>query len=97
MRYELGIAASIMATLYCFQIVSQGKSKLFWEFIVFLFLSALVFFIFFTGWYLVSRFVRGNNDEKFFVAEELWLSFFLGFLGVPVCLFVILIMNFLVG
>lgn len=96
MRYEFGIAASIMAMLYCFQIVSKGKSWLFWEFLIFLFLCVLVFFIFFTGWHLVGRFVRGN-DDKFFVAEELWLSFFFGFLGVPVCIFVLLIINFLVG
>lgn len=88
MRYELGIAASIMATLCCFQVVCGGDSKLFWNLCIFLSFSTLFFFVFFVVWHLVSRFVCKVN-EKFSLAENLWLSFCFGFWGESICILLI--------
>ena len=75
MRYELGIAASIMAMVYCFQRVSIGGDRnMFWYLFIYHFLTIILLM----G---ICRMV-GFGKVKFFSADNAWVSFCLSFLGI---------------
>lgn len=77
MRYELGLAASIMALFYCFQMVSvNGDRNMFWLLLFYHFATMVLF--------MGARRVVGWGKIKFFSADNAWISFCLSFLGVPV-------------
>ena len=89
MRYELGIAALIMATLYCFRVVGgAGDIIVLCKFLIVLVLTTIIL--------MVARYVTGFSRKKFFSAENLWVSFCFSFFGVPLAFLIFFfIMKFL--
>ena len=81
MRYELGIATLIMATLYCFRVVGgMNDDIVLYKFLVVL-VSSMVLL-------MVARYITGFSRKKFFSAENLWVSFCFSFFGVPLAVLI---------